>query len=122
MADGCEHYRRCPHGSETCPCQDRGDPCNYEVHINVRGKLTLAESCPNLPPGATPGVIHCHAEGCDYIGDRPILFGERAGCGLARIGLRTGYAVSVFELYEDPLEWNCALSRLMASMKSANRT
>lgn len=57
---------RCPHGDETCPCQD-GDPCHYEPQPDApteSGKLPLR--CP------TSGVIGC--EECEESSDQ-----ERAG-------------------------------------------
>lgn len=47
---------RCPHGDPTCPCQDAGDPCNYEG--------ANAMDCPN-PPLAPQSPYHCHVEGCE---------------------------------------------------------
>lgn len=91
---------RCPHGDETCPCQDPGDPCHYEGSTRVgvdpgRDASAMVVAGPMVCPHPTPeltdytGVLnagnrtaaHCHVEGCGWTGSNI----AEVECGLGRV-------------------------------------
>lgn len=115
---------RCPHGDETCPCQDLGDPCHYERDHDYP-RIFVVEPCPNPTPeltreirlaqlveGATMTVPHCHVEGCGWTRSAD----PYVPCGLIRLRVDDGpiYGNSgsgVLDALRGSAWWACGLMR-----------
>jgi hypothetical protein len=89
-----DRAERCPHGDETCPCQD-GDACHYEGPD--------AMQCPTMDDEHRR--YHCHVEGCSW--------DDGEGCGQAKLG-RVWDLCRFADLRGTP-EWMCGAARNLTS-------